>query len=132
MPLPFFRPSSRPGQTQKPILKKPVAKPKPEPKPGIFGEKQYRSFREFREFARKAPYEKIPTYGKRLGKKERLDFIKTLQKYSGQSHGLSDKKFDLVVKRMTKEKIQAGYKKDYKKIRELDQKIKQFKKWRKG
>ncbi len=121
---PIRRPS-----VQRPI---PKQKSKPEPKPGIFGQKKYRPFLELREFARKAPYEKIPTYGKKLSRKERVDLIKNLQKYTGSSSGVTEQKFNVVLKKMTKEKIQAGYKRDYKKVKELDQQIKQLGKWRKG
>ncbi len=126
--------SPRSGQVQKPILKRPIAKPapKPAPKPGLFGQKKYRSFLELRDFARKAPYKAIPKTSRKLTRKQRVELMRTLQKYSGQSFGLSDSKFNSALQRMKKEKMAAGYKRDYKKIVDLDLKIKQLEAWKKG
>lgn len=107
----------------------PKPKPKPPAKPGLFGEKKYRSFLELREFARKAPYERIPSYSRRLGKRERVGLMEKLKKYSGQSYGLSDEKFDLAIRKMKKEKM---YTRDFAKKRELNQTIKALEKWKKG
>lgn len=120
-------PSTRPGQFQKLISKKPVAPP-PKSK-GLFGEKSYRTFTNLREFARKAPYERIPGYDKRLGKTERVGLMDTLRKYSGESYGISEQKLGQALKKMQKEKM---YTKDYAKKKELDQKIKMLEKWRQG
>ena len=135
MPLPFFRPSSRPGQVQKPILKRPVSKPKPEVKPkGIFGEKKYRSFRDLRGFAIKAPYKKIPTYDTRLGKKERLGLVKELavygRKFLGRSHGLSDRDYSYIIKKV--EKQRGRMQRHSKEWKELDKKVKTWGKWKEG
>ena len=111
-----------------PLKPAPKAEPKPKAK-GLFGEKKCRSFVELRQFARKAPYERIPKHARRLGKKERMSFMDALKKYSGQSYGLSETKFNLALLRMKKEKM---YTKDYKKKKELDQQIRMLEKWKKG
>lgn len=113
---------------KKPLTPRAVSQPTLKPK-GIFGEKKYRSFSELREFARKAPFESAPGYGRKFTRNERVKLIETLQKYSGQSYGLSEEKMNLVLKKMQKEKMET---KDFQKKKELDQSIKMLEKWRKG
>lgn len=132
MAFPFFRkPSTPSGPAPRPMSSKPLAKPQPTPaapKPGILGEKGFRTFSQLRQEIKKPGYFKsAPTYGKKFSAKERMDLVKTLQKTSGQSYGLSSKTMNIALKKMTKEKYMAGVKKDYKKAKELDQKIKYLK-----
>jgi len=131
--MPLFGFSKRPSAPiRRPpsVSKKTVSKSPPQPKPkGLFGEKKYRTFLDLREFARKAPFERIPKSSKRLGKKERVSLIDTLRKYSGNFYGISEQKFNMALKKMQKEKM---YTKDYGKKKELDQKIKMLEKWKKG
>jgi len=108
----------------------PKAPPRPAEKPkGLFGEKSYQTFGSLKQFARKAPYEAAPKYGKKFSKQERMGLVDTLKKYSGSSYGLSKQKFDTALKKMQKEKM---YTKDYKVKKELDQKIKMLEKWKQG
>ena len=113
-------------------MPKPPQKPITTPKPGLLGGKGYHSFVQLRESARKDPYKSIPTYSRKFTGKEKVDLINTLQKYSGQSYGLSNEKLAMALGKMKKEKMLAGYKRDYKKIKELDQNIKQLEAWKKG
>ncbi|MFA5767323.1 MAG: hypothetical protein WC919_05350 [Candidatus Paceibacterota bacterium] len=120
------------GKRPSPPPSRPVPKapPKPAEKPkGLFGEKSYQTFGNLKQFARKAPYEAAPKYGKKFSKQERTGLVDTLKKYSGSSYGLSKQKFDTALKKMQKEKM---YTKDYKVKKELDQKIKMLEKWKQG
>lgn len=108
-------------------------KPEPAPAPGILGEKGYRGFGQMKGEVKKPEfYKNIPGSDKKFSQKERVGLIDTLRKYSGQSFGLSEGKFDSALNKMRKEKMQAGYRGDYKKIKELSPKIKQLEAWRKG
>lgn len=114
-----------------PIFEKRPEKPKPAAKPGLLGKSGSSTFLKMREFARKAPFKPTPTYGKPLTKKERLEMVNKLQKTSGQFYGLTRDKFNLAINKMKKEKYQAGFKHDYKRIKELDRDIKQLNAWNK-
>ena len=155
MPFPLFRrPSVRPGQVQKPVLRKPISKPgtdfnslskisarpgqvqkpvlKSVAKPGFLAKGRFRKTDKLiTELKKQSYYKKIPTYNKKLSQKERINLIKILQKTSGASGGLSDRRMEQAIKKLKKEKIQAGYRKQYKRIKELDQQIKQAKDWQK-
>ena len=132
MAFPFFtRPSPAPGPAPRPVFNKPTESLKPAVKPGILGERGFSTFLQMKGFAKKAPFKPAPTYGKQLGKQERVGMIKTLQKYSGQIYGLSEGKYNEALNKMKKEKYLAGIKHDYKKAKELDQQIKQLSVWEK-
>ena len=122
--------SPQPGRFQKPT-------PKPVPKPGLFGEKKYRSFKDLSWWAKtKAPYAPIPTYGQKIGKQQQVEYIKKMaeygRKYLGRTHGLSDRDYDYIVKKAQKEKGLAEIKHDYKTRKELDKFVKQAQQWKKG
>lgn len=117
--------------------KRPVSKPEqkpqqPQPKPqpeGLFGKKPYRTFQELKEFARKAPYESIPGTSRRLTQKERVDFMKELQKRGsqmGQAFGLSKDGLNAAIKQMEKEKT---WTKTPSEKKALEDKIKMYRKW---
>lgn len=128
-------PSPRPGIPARPASKLPVrpeSRPVVKPKPGILGEHGFSTFLQMKSFAKKAPYKPAPTYGRQLTKQERTGMIKTLQKYSGQTYGLSEGKYHEALNKMKKEKYMAGVKHDYKKAKELDQQIKQLSAWEKN
>ncbi|MFH1841207.1 MAG: hypothetical protein ABH800_00275 [Candidatus Nealsonbacteria bacterium] len=125
----FSPPKFKSNQT----AKKETPKPAPEKKSVFAPGKTYRSFLNIREFARKAPYKNIPTYNTKLDKKQREQYAKELQFYAkkhlGRSHGVSDRDYDIIVKKMEKEKM---YTKNFAVKKELDKKIKVFKDWKKG
>ncbi len=100
---------------------------------GFFGQKKYRTYKELNWYARKkAPFAKVPGTARKLGKKERAAFMDELKKYAGGSYGLDQRKFNEAIKKMTKERWEAKRKGDFKKEKELKQKITQLDHWNKN
>jgi len=137
----FFFFSSRPGQVQRSVSKRPMSRithmPVPNKKksvlqPSFLEKGRFRKTNELiTEIKKQSYYKNIPTYSRRPGQKERVKFIKDLVKISGASGGLSNVRLGQAIKKLEKEKMRAGYKKEYKRIKELDQQIKQAKAWHK-
>lgn len=125
MPFPFaHRPSVGPGRISRPAPKQQAVKPKPT----FLGGGRFRKTDELMtEIKKHSYYRNIPTYGKKPSQKERIDFIKTLQKASGATGGLSKTRLRQAIKKMEKQKLQAGCNRQYKEVKRLDQQIKQAK-----
>lgn len=144
MPFPLFRrPSSRPGQVQRSVLKRPISKathmPVPKKKPAIKPKPTFLEKGKFRktdelvtEIRKHGYFKSAPTSGKKFSQTERIKLIRDLEKAGGKVGGLSKRRLGFAIKKLEKEKGLAGYKKEYKRTRELDQQIKQAKAWEKA
>ncbi len=106
--------------------------PSPPVPTSLFKGEKYRTFKELRQFARKAPYKSIPKYAKKLGKTERVKFIENLKKLTGKSYGMGERDFSRSIKKLKKMKELERSRHDFAKQKELDQKIKQYEAWHKG
>ncbi len=131
----------RPSISKKPAPKTP---PKPAEKPkGLFGEKnQYRTFRDMKQFARKAPPKRVPNFGGRLYKSEREKAIKRLQgyarKYLRRSYGMSPRDLgnikdeSSILGRLSKEVSAAKRRGQWDRAKQLKKDIEIYKQWKKG
>lgn len=143
MPFPLFRrPSSRPEQVQKSVLKRPTSiathmsilkkKPDIKPKPTFLEKGRFRKTDELITEIRKHGYFKgVPTLGGKFSQARRIKLIRDLEKAGGKVGGLSKRRLGFAIKKLEKEKGLAGYKKQYKRVGELDKQIKQAKAWEK-
>lgn len=119
-----------PGTTPK-LPPKPV--PQPVVKPGFLENKFRKQDELIGEVKKHSYFKDIPTYGKKFSQNERVALIKELEKKSGGVvGGLSDNRMNIAIKKLEKEKMTATYHKEFGKIKQLDQKIKQAKVWKKA
>lgn len=118
---------SRPSPAQESAKKLPVAD-----KPGFLDQGKFRKHDELvTELKKYNYYKSVPTYDKKFTQKERIGLVKDLERAGGAVGGLTEKRLGIAIKKFEKEKMMASYHKDFKKIKELDQKIKQAKVWKK-
>jgi len=117
------RPSINPGQAKKPITKD---------KPGFLEEGMFRGHSSLiTEIKKDSYYKSIPTYSKRFTKTERINLVKELEKAGGGIGGLTGRKLGLGIKKFVKEKGRARDRWEFRKVKALDQKIKQAQVWKK-
>lgn len=149
MGFPFFtRPPSIPSLPSKPekIPDKPAQqktsafgylfggqakKTVPENKPGFLEGGQFRRHGLLTQEVKKNSYYKAIPGGKKFTEKERVNLITEIEKLGKGSGGLTEKRMEVAIKRLEKEKKVAGWNRNYQSVRELDKKIKQAKEWKK-
>lgn len=119
----FGKPSISQRQAKKPII---------ENKPGFLERGGFRTHDQLINEVKKSSYYKdIPTYGKKFTQTERANFVKELEKLGKGSGGLTGEKLGIAIKKLGKMKEMAPYHREFGKVKELDQKIKQAQAWKK-
>ena len=140
MAFPLFRrPSSAPGQVQRSVLNKPISRATNTPvskdslKPTFLEKGKLRKTDELiTEIKKQSYFKSVPTSGKKFSQLERVKLIQDLEKAGGKVGGLTKRRMGFAIKKLEKEKYRAGFKKQYKRVKELDQQIKQAKTWDKS